>query len=275
MYARWEDSEVPAGSSLFPIDVAPGRAISLPVSLRAPNIDGRTKLRLTLDLDGAAVVRVGEWALDVGESKVESQLQRHAHISDYGEDHQAAVSMLSAYLRGTGKHMGRILEVGCGSHPQLAWMDGFDVVGLDISGPLLELGSLFFEGRFESRFGLVCADAFNPPFAAASFDVIAMFAALHHFPNPAAFLNRLSGLLSPGGVIAVMCEPLGSSLETAPTVRDLLKGINEQVFSWREYELIFRRAGLGIAAARADGDSLKAILVKAPPTNEVGSSVAI
>ncbi len=57
-----------------------------------------------------------------------------------------------------------------------------------------------------------------------------------------------------------MCEPVNDHLEDETTIRDLLKGINEQVFTWPEYARIFERATLKITLFQVDGGSLKAIL---------------
>jgi len=83
---------------------------------------------------------------------------------------------------------------------------------------------------------------------------------LHHFPEPERFLAGLLKLLKRDGFIGIMCEPVNDTLETPETIRDLLKGINEQVFSWQEYAQIFQTAGMWISQMQLDGGSLKAIL---------------
>jgi hypothetical protein len=57
-----------------------------------------------------------------------------------------------------------------------------------------------------------------------------------------------------------MCEPVGESLESGDTLRDLEKGINEQVFTLAEYEAIFAAAGLEPAGGNQAGGSLRVIL---------------
>ncbi|NEX17215.1 MAG: hypothetical protein C1943_11420 [Halochromatium sp.] len=181
-------------------------------------------------------------------------------IADYGEDHAAGTALIKRSLRVAGVTQARILEVGSGTHPHTAWLTDHEVVALDISSPLLELGALYFGDRFSERLGLLCADAFAAPFASGSFDMVCMFSALHHFQEPEAILRQLSDLLKPDGQLAVMCEPVGESLEQPETIRDLLKGINEQVFSIPEYLQIFAAAGLDVKHAQVDGASLKALL---------------
>ncbi len=141
-------------------------------------------------------------------------------------------------------------------------MTDHDVVALDISLPLRELGALYFGERFTDCLAFVCADAFDAPLAPGRFHLVCMFSALHHFQEPETILRQLSRLLTPNGQLAVMCEPVGDSLEQPETIRDLLKGINEQVFSVPEYQRIFASAGLTATFIRVDGASLKAVLVR-------------
>lgn len=83
-----------------------------------------------------------------------------------------------------------------------------------------------------------------------------------HFAEPEILLKRLSMLLRADGLLAVMCEPVDDSIARTPIVRDLLKGINEQVFSVSEYLRIFAAAELVVHSMKVDGGSLKAILKK-------------
>ncbi len=263
----------------FPVDITPGRTISLPMPLVTPNKPGNHGLCLQLR------------RMDTGESvgnrinlqvKVEPLaakpnlwqylctairaqpaapiIKLRPQIDDYGEDHAVAAAMIENSLDKLGLRNARILEVGSGTHPHTAWLTQHQVVALDISSPLLELGSLYFKDRFIDRLGFICADAFAAPFTPKCFDLVCMFSALHHFQEPETILRQLSGLLKEGGQLAVMCEPVGESLEQPETVRDLQKGINEQVFTIAEYRLIFSKAGLATDHMQVDGASLKTLL---------------
>jgi hypothetical protein len=266
--AEWRGLRGESAYAHFPIDVAPGRAITMPIRMTAPKATGDATVRITLDCSGSREQASQYLDISVAVGAVRTD---HHHvgmvrfdppIADYGKDHQDAQAFLLSYLTREGISRSRILEIGSGPHPQLAWLEDSEVVALDISAPLLELGSLYFGDRFTHRLAFVCADAFDPPFAPGSFDVVGMFSTLHHFPEPDLLLKKLSGLLRPAGVLAVMCEPVGDSLAAASTVRDLLKGINEQVFSTSEYLRIFEAAGLVPLSAKVSGGSLKAILGK-------------
>jgi hypothetical protein len=271
LHAQWVNEEnvvvVPSITSVrFPIDIEVGRSMSVPLNFQAPAVKGRYQLRCWIGdrnraAIGGALLEVAVMVDDVSVVDASDNVQPEIGpgISDYGQDHAEGVRIIEAELKALGK-AARILEVGSGTHPQLAWLTDHELVALDVSSPLLELGALYFRDRFTQRLGFVCADAVDPPFAPASFDVVALFSALHHFPEPESLLARLAKLLRPQGFLAVMCEPVSDTLEHADTIRDLLKGINEQVFSLDEYLLIFRAAGLRCRCVRVDGGSLKAIL---------------
>lgn len=269
---------LPAGDFPFPVDIAPdGGCITLPLRLTAPQRPGRWCLCIGLadggrwlpeaaGLDIPLVASPAWWS--AWRSLARRLPWRDAPVLpvvnpqglDYGADHALGTQIIGDWVRDTGRSGLRLLEVGSGTHPQTAWQPDLEVLAVDISAPMLELGSLYFRQRFVERLGFVCADAFNPPFMPAQFDAIAIFSALHHFPEPDALLLALARLLRPGGVIFVMCEPLGDSLDGVETVRDLAKGINEQVFSLDEYQRIFARAGLKPRSLRVDGGSLKTVL---------------
>jgi ubiquinone/menaquinone biosynthesis C-methylase UbiE len=191
-------------------------------------------------------------------------------IGDYGTDHQHALDVLEEFL---GRHFGRpclMLEVASGVHPHLLRfaVAGHLVVATDICSNMMQLGALSARHHMRQTLetlGFASADAFDMPFRPGQFDVVALFAALHHFPDPVAFLARLKPLLRAGGVLAVMCEPCDpqTTIVSDGYVRDLAAGINEQVFSVEEYRAMFAKAGLVERAIRNDGGSLKAILAPA------------
>ena len=266
------------GSVRFPVDISPDRSISVPLQIEAPLQGGTYRLRLGLELQETGEHTGETLEIPVRITRLSTVLfsrfgagpllgrfhgfEQHAEIPDYGADHAAGVRLIEDRLKSASKNGARILEVGSGTHPHLAWLTEYRLVALDISSPLLELGSLYFGDRFSTRLGFLCADAFDAPLARRSMDAIAMFSALHHFAQPELVLKRLARLLKPRGFLAVMCEPVGDTLEQPETVRDLLKGINEQVFSVDEYRRIFRLAGLREELIRVDGASLKAVLVR-------------
>lgn len=93
-------------------------------------------------------------------------------------------------LRQLPRRPARVLEVGCGDG-QLARMlaaHGYAVVGIDPDAPAGDL------------FQAVALEEFRDP---GAFDAVVASRSLHHIPDLAGALNRIVGLLSPGGRLIV------------------------------------------------------------------------
>jgi SAM-dependent methyltransferase len=93
------------------------------------------------------------------------------------------------------------LEVGCGTGRFVEDLrKGVPrVYGCDASTGML--------GQAAGRLGpnrLIAARANELPFAPESFDLIACINAIHHFDHPDAFVRDASGLLRPGGALALI-----------------------------------------------------------------------
>ena len=247
----------------FPVPIEPGRALTLPLRVLTPTERGTYILRVRLVHE---YVRWVEPSLDLRIAVINEagrdlpEIPRFPGQASYGEDHQVGVRMIAEHIGRLHPSRQLILEVGSGTQPHTAWLDNADVIALDISAPLCELGSMFFEARSRQNVCFVCADAMRVPFAQGSFDSVVMFSALHHFPEPDRLLAYLKRYVKPGGFLALGCEPVGDNIEGIDTVRDLQKGINEQVFSESEYFAMFRSAQLEVISVRRDGGSIKAIL---------------
>jgi SAM-dependent methyltransferase/uncharacterized protein YbaR (Trm112 family) len=106
------------------------------------------------------------------------------------------------------------VDVGCG--PGIGLEAGaalFDeVVGLDIS--LSNLRAVAGKG-----FVAVLGDAERLPFAEGSLHVVSCFAALHHFPEPAAFVASAHAALRPGGTLVTALDPSRGLLGFGPLAR--------------------------------------------------------
>lgn len=109
----------------------------------------------------------------------------------------------------------RFLEVGCGEGWLLAAAQaaGFEVSGLDFSDAGLKrfhpelLASASFGDAFENLERLIDAGA--------QFDVVAMEHVLEHVLEPERLLQRLPGLIAPGGVAAITVPNDFSPLQLA------------------------------------------------------------
>lgn len=256
--------------SAFPIPIEPGRAITLPLEIETPQRPGEYVLRVLVEQRsrrrrlapfaflGQAIadipVRIGEVAPSADVARFQVSEQGYS----YAEDHERARQMLKEHVERASPAPGPLLEVGGGTHPQARGLG--DLVNVDISAVLLELGMIEHGARYPGELLYACADAMDLPFADGTFSGACLFAALHHFAEPDALLVALKRKIRPFGFVAVLCEPLGSNLSHEGAVRDLLKGINEQTFTLEEWCQIFRRAGFEVEHGTVEGGSLKAFL---------------
>lgn len=269
---RWHDAagtlvELEDCRTPLPIDLPPGRSLTLPVRLRVPDSPGSYTLTLLMveedvrwlddDLLSVSVqvsTRVapptpaGWWIRDDG-------------VQGYDADHDRGLDLLRSWVKAFAPPCPRILEIGGNAIPMIEQLEG-DLYNIDVDLLGLQICSLR-QQQARRRMTVVCADAANLPFPVEFFDVIVVFASLHHFPDPATVLADLRVRLKPGGFFAIMCEPVGHIWPGAVLpeyLRELNRGANEQSFTPEEYVHIFGRAELETLEAIVDKDSLKARL---------------
>jgi SAM-dependent methyltransferase/uncharacterized protein YbaR (Trm112 family) len=259
----------------LPIDLAPGQAVTIAVRLVAPARPGGYLLSVRL------VQEQVRW-LDEDSLTIPVTVEREVPGPvpdgwivlpdppvDYNTDHARGRAILADWLRQHALVRPRVLEVGGNAAPMIAHLDvelAPESVNVDVDLLGLQMGEMVARQR-GVQIRQLCADALDLPFTVGYFDVIVIFASLHHFPDPAALLERLRRKLRPGGFIGLFCEPVGhvwSGAINATFLAELERGVNEQSFSLREYELMFFQAELEAAEVVVDKDSLKARLVHAP-----------
>jgi SAM-dependent methyltransferase len=253
----------------LPIDITPGRAITLPVEVVVPERQGTHELEIGLVrhpdgfLPDATIVLDVNVHPDGGHPETRplpSGVGSRLGTADYGEDHRIANEMVGAAMERCWPGVRRrMVEIGGSTHPQSWNHRDTDLVNIDISAPTLHLGVLY-DRHHDRSIAHLCADAMAPPLAQRAWHAVAMYATLHHFAEPERLLAAAEKLLLPGGFVAVMCEPSGTTLAHPAGVRDLLGGINEQTFAVDEYLWMAARAGLTVDEAFDDGGSFKAIL---------------
>lgn len=250
----------------LPIDLFPGRSLTVPMLLEVPARESQLVLEIKLvqehvrwledraahhpvTVSAAAARRLPPWELT------------GVNHGGYNPDHIAGRELLRAEVERRAGPGLRVLEVGGCCSPMMRGLPG-EIYTVDIDMQTLQVGKLRTD-RWGESIRYVCADGNDLPFRPGAFDVVAMFATLHHFADPAATLRNLSRVVKPGGVIAVMCEPVGHYLDGQADpglLAELEQGINEQTFSLEEYDLIFKAAGLVPERVVVDVGSLKGLL---------------
>ncbi len=115
----------------------------------------------------------------------------HAH----GDDLQRLVEL--AQLRGDE----RVLDVATGGgHTALAFAPHVrEVVASDLTPGMLQAAEAFIRSQGVTNVRFERADAENLPFDDASFDVVTVRIAPHHFPNPQRFVHEVARVLRGGG----------------------------------------------------------------------------
>ena len=96
----------------------------------------------------------------------------------------------------------RVLDVACGTGvliPDYLARGAASVTGVDLSPEMLRAARAKFP---QENVRFVCGDAVTAD-AGRDFDVIVVYNAFPHFPDPEALIARLSALLSPGGTLTV------------------------------------------------------------------------
>jgi SAM-dependent methyltransferase len=260
----------------LPLTIRSGQELTLPLRIAAPLQEGRYNLRLLLVQEGVrwweddaieipVFVRRGSWMDTPPGWMFDPNMQL-----DYGADHARGAEILRKWIARLDVNHMRVLEIGGNVYPAIAELEGelhnvdVDLLGLQIGCLVQDRLELERNGR---RVHQLCASGDELPYADGYFDVIVMFATLHHFPDPARTLAHVATKLRRGGFIGLFCEPVGhvdAGNVDVEYLRELQRGVNEQSFVMREWAEIFRAAQLRATDAVVEGGSLKARLVHAP-----------
>ncbi len=90
----------------------------------------------------------------------------------------------------------RILDVGCGSgiFTELMQERGYELIGIDLSHALLNLGK-----KNLKSINFTQGDAESMPFADSSFDAVMFSCLLHHLPDPSLCIQEARRVLKPKG----------------------------------------------------------------------------
>jgi ubiquinone/menaquinone biosynthesis C-methylase UbiE len=150
----------------------------------------------------------------------------------------------------------RVIDLGCGSgtFTDLLRKAGYDCVGLDISGKLIELGR-----RRHPGIKLVGGDIDHLPFADASFDGVLLSGVVHHFPDPARCAAEVFRILRPHGrFVAFDPNRMNPFMwlyrdPASPFYSSLGVTANERPVLARQVAAVFERAGFDVSSHYLSG----------------------
>jgi len=133
----------------------------------------------------------------VFESKDYDVYDRNASIFEHSRQQEIEGILASAPRREA------MLDVGCGTGNvlRLAKRHFQRCYGADLSRPLLT------ELRRREGLPLTTAEAFRLPFRDASFDLVSMYALVHHLMDPRSAFEEAWRVLKPGGVLYLDHDP--------------------------------------------------------------------
>src|SRR4051794_20482790 len=133
-----------------------------------------------------------------------------AETDDYVREEPGQRQTARATLALIERHVpvGRMLDLGCWVGYLLAEARerGWDVTGVEPSA--------FAASFARDHLGLpiIQADLFSAPLPERGFDAIVLGDVIEHLPEPAAALERIAGLLAPGGVLYLALPDAGSTV---------------------------------------------------------------
>lgn len=135
-----------------------------------------------------------DWAKDYYERNLKS-------IKKFGR-------RIAALLKKSDFQQGRILDMGCGFGAvavEIAKMfPAAEIVGIDLSDPLLELGqSLARDAGVENRIAFQKGDVTQVDFAPKTFDLVVNTFMLHIVEEPSAMLNEIERVAKDDGKVFI------------------------------------------------------------------------
>lgn len=251
----------------IPIELLPGRQLTVPMLITAPDHVGQYLLEITLVhegirwIDETAKIILIEIVSNAPLDPASKWQQTQLVLESYAADHHRGVELLKQRIERLGIPQPKILEIGGNANPMIQQLSG-QLYNVDVDVHGLQVGVLATQ-RSGVEIQFICADANELPFIDSFFDCIVIFSSLHHFPDLRTTMKALARKVRSGGFIAVLCEPISHYFgDSIPSdfLNELLKGVNEQTFSLAEYADIFSYAGLNSEDVIADVGSLKAFL---------------
>jgi SAM-dependent methyltransferase len=169
---------------------------------------------------------------------------REGRIADVvtGKRYSDEIQWLEETIGETSK---LVLDVPCGQGnftAALARRVGRTLIGVDLSGKMLELAAARMSRAGLGNVLLLRADALALPLADASVDAISACGGLHLYPDVPRAIAEMRRVLRPGGVVA------GLTFRRAPRARALsttAELVGVRAFDFDELGETFRREGFG------------------------------
>lgn len=165
----------------------------------------------------------------------------HGYL-DYLADRSHIEEKFSAVLAGMERHVerGRLLDIGAGPGLLLsvAGRRGWTATGLEINPWAARYG------REQVNVDVREVAFEDADFQAESFDAVTMMDFVEHIPDPDSSVQRVAGVLRPGGVLAILTPDAGS------LVSRMLRGRWPELRRAPEHLVLFSTEGLGLLLER-------------------------
>lgn len=126
-------------------------------------------------------------------------------------------------------------------------------VGIDVSETMLERAVADTRTAGLDQVAYVRGDAQELPFTDQSFDAVCCFAALHLFADPMRALDRMTGVLTPGGRIALFTSVRGRSAPFRTAESLIAARSGARLFERREVVRALERRGFTDVRQRITG----------------------
>lgn len=104
----------------------------------------------------------------------------------------------------------KLIDIGCGTGFLLNRVarevsNAWSLYGVDFAPNAIARGAIRYP-----HLSLSCQDGTATTFNSATFDAVASYGAIEHFPDPAAALREVARILKPGGYFIIMLPTLGA-----------------------------------------------------------------
>lgn len=131
--------------------------------------------------------------------------------------------------------------------------NGASVLALDYNDtPYNGLGAAISVRDLGVHFDAICCDCEVLPVVSSSLDFAFICSALHHLTHPETALAECHRVLKPGGLLVDMCESFRTAFfnskdeHGADFAEFRSSGVNEQAYTQKQYEALFKNAGFDV-----------------------------